>query len=316
MIITVLQSDVSIRLDVFLAKRLKCSRSSVQKFIKRGDLLLNDKVFLKPSHSLVSGDVLSFPDDVLDVPDRVLVSEDLGINIIYENDDFLVIDKPAGIVVHASSNGHFSGTVVNGVLSHLSLDGLDSVRPGIVHRLDKDTSGLMVVAKNINSYSEFVDLFKSHSVEKKYLALVKGVMEYKVGIVDSPISRSVVNRKKMDVVSVREGKSAITRYSVVSLSEYEPNRFVSLLDVNILTGRTHQIRVHMSSMGHPVVMDSAYGVTSFNKSFVSKFGLKRLFLHAYSLKFVFAGVDYAFKCPLPVDLSLIVDRLGLEDLPV
>lgn len=220
-----------------------------------------------------------------------LSPEAIPLDILYEDDDLLVVDKPAGLTVHPAP-GHPSHTLVNAILSHLPelADIGDSLRPGIVHRLDKDASGIMVVAKNNTAQLNLIDQFKAHSVAKTYLVLVKGQLTPESGIIEAPIGRDPRNRKRMAVVT--EGKEARTRYNVV---RYIAN--YTLLEVRTETGRTHQIRVHLAAIGYPVVGDNVYGAKS---AFLS-----RQFLHACRLGFNLpsSGEYVEFTSELPPDLA-------------
>jgi len=229
-----------------------------------------------------------------------LVAESVPLNIVYEDDEVIVVDKPAGLTTHPVP-GHTSHTLVNALLAHypdLRYFG-DAMRPGIVHRLDKDTSGLTIVAKNRVAQQNLINQFKTRSVSKGYLVLVKGKLMPMRGSIDAPLGRDSANRKRMAVVSGARG--ARTDYRVMEhIGNY------SLLDVTTKTGRTHQIRVHFSAIGYPVVGDQVYGV---RVSF-----LTRQFLHAYRLGFRLPSTDEyrEFQCELPADLKAAIDfiRLG------
>ncbi|MFA6305266.1 MAG: RluA family pseudouridine synthase [Candidatus Gracilibacteria bacterium] len=229
-------------------------------------------------------------------------------NILFENKDYLVVEKPSGICVHPSDTSD-EVTLIDQLKSKIELKDLDPVRPGVVHRLDKDTSGILIVAKNKVSYDYFVKMFKNRKIEKHYYVLVRGILKHKKAIIDSPISRDVKNRVRMNVSASIGAKNALTVYEV--LHEYK-TAFgnVSLLDVNIKTGRTHQIRVHMKAIDHPVVMDETYGDKQFNVAFFGEVGLKRQFLHAYFLGFKDPqGDKKIFRSDLPKDLNDIVLKL-------
>jgi len=220
-----------------------------------------------------------------------LLSESIPLNIPYEDDDLLVVEKPAGLTVHPAP-GHTSHTLVNALLSHLPhlADIGDSLRPGIVHRLDKDTSGLMLVAKNSKAQEHLIGQFKSRSVTKAYIALVRGRLTPETGVIEANIGRDPRNRKKMAVVE--GGREASTEYQVIKyIGDY------TLLEVRLRTGRTHQIRVHLAAIGFPVVGDKVYGVRS---PFLS-----RQFLHACRLGFSLpsSGEYIEFKSELPADLE-------------
>ncbi len=227
-----------------------------------------------------------------------LMPEAIPLNIIYEDDDLLVVDKPAGLLVHPAP-GHPSHTLVNAILSHFPhlADIGDSLRPGVVHRLDKDTSGVMLVAKNSLAQADLADQFKAHSVSKAYLVLVKGHLTPENGIIEAPIGRDPRNRKRMAVVTV--GREARTEYRVIRyIGDY------TLLEVMPETGRTHQIRVHLSAIGYPVVGDPVYGVKSAY--------LSRQFLHASRLGFHLpsTGKYVEFTSELPPDLEQALKDIG------
>jgi len=257
------------RLDKYVCQQHpELSRSHVQKLIAEGYITVNDQKG-KPGLRLSKGDRLKLV--IPPAPPSRLVPEAMPLNIIYEDADLLVVDKPAGLTVHPAP-GHPSHTLVNAILSHFPhlADIGDSLRPGVVHRLDKDTSGVMLVAKNSAAQADLAQQFKSHSVTKAYLVLVKGKLTPENGVIEAAIGRDPRNRKRMAVVA--GGREARTGYQVV--------RYIggyTLLEVRPETGRTHQIRVHLSAIGYPVVADSLYGVKSAH--------LSRQFIHASRLGF-------------------------------
>ena len=264
--------DRGLRLDRFLASSLPkdVSRSFVQNLIKKGNVLVNG-AGSKAHHLSVVGDIIEVV-----IPEPVapaVKSEDLPIDIIYEDGDLLVVYKPAGMVVHPAP-GNYEGTLV-GALMHHCKDKLSAMggpfRPGIVHRLDKDTSGLLVVAKNDASHRHLAGQFKEHSIKRIYVALVKGAMQFDNGVIDLPIGRSSRDRKKMGVKFV-DSRDAVTRYKVLKrLNGY------TLIELSLGTGRTHQIRVHMSYLGNPILGDVKYGAKGI---------VETLALHAKTLGFV------------------------------
>ena len=278
-----------IRLDKYVCQKCsELSRTYVQKLIGDGHITVNDRV-AKAGLKLNIGDSLTVT--IPFTPPSPLLPEAIPLNIIYEDDDLLVIDKPAGLAIHPAP-GHLSHTLVNAILSHLPTlpDTDDSLRPGIVHRLDKDTSGVMLVAKNRQAQANLIDQFKTHSVVKAYLVLVKGHLTPESGIIEAPIGRDPQNRKRMAVVT--KGREAQTQYNVVKyVGDY------TLLEVKPETGRTHQIRVHLSAIGYPVVGDKVYGVKSPY--------LPRQFLHAHRLGFHLpsTGEYVEFESELPPDLA-------------
>ena len=284
------------RLDKFVSRKLmQFSRARLQKLIGESYVLVNG-IASKSSLKLNAGDKLTVT--IPPPPPSSLSPEDIPLKIIYEDDDLLAIDKPAGLTVHPAP-GHPSHTLVNAILSHfphLANMG-DSLRPGIVHRLDKDTSGVMLVAKNATAQAKLQEQFKSRAVEKTYLALVKGHLAPERGMIEAPIGRHPSNRKKMAVVS--RGREARTMYQVV---RYIGN--YTLLEVKPETGRTHQIRVHLAAIGYPVMGDALYGVKSPL--------LSRQFLHAHRLKIKLpsSGEFKEFMSPLAEDLERALGKMG------
>jgi 23S rRNA pseudouridine1911/1915/1917 synthase len=278
-----------VRLDKYVCDKLiELSRTQIQKLIADGYITVNDQV-AKAGLKLNIGDRLRVT--IPPPPPSPLTPEAIPLNIIYEDADLLVIDKPAGLTVHPAP-GHPAHTLVNAIISHFPhLAALsDSLRPGIVHRLDRDTSGVMVVAKNSWAQAKLVEQFKTHSVTKVYLVLVKGRLTPENGIIKAPIGRDPRNRKKMAVVG--SGRQARTDYRVIKyIGDY------TLLEVRPETGRTHQIRVHLAAIGFPVVGDKVYGVKSPH--------LSRQFLHASRLGFKLpaTGEYMEFKSELPPDLA-------------
>jgi 23S rRNA pseudouridine1911/1915/1917 synthase len=277
------------RLDKYVSeKHPELSRTHVQKLIAEGYITVNDQV-AKPGLRLNIGDRLKLA--IPPAPPSRLVPETMPLNILYEDDDLLVVDKPAGLPVHPAP-GHPAHTLVNAILSHFPhlADIGDSLRPGVVHRLDKDTSWVMLVAKNNAAQANLAQQFKSHSVSKAYLVLVKGRLTPENGVIEAAIGRDPRNRKKMAVVA--KGREARTEYRVIKyIGGY------TLLEVMPETGRTHQIRVHLAAIGYPVVGDKVYGVKS---PFLS-----RQFLHASRLGFKLpsSGEYMEFKSELPPDLA-------------
>ena len=258
------------RLDVLCAEAAGASRSQAAKWIESGLCTVNGAMQNKTSFKVSAGMKLT-----LEIPEAVestVEKEDIPLEILYEDEDVAVVVKPCGMVVHPAA-GNESGTLVNALLFAMEdLSGIGGVkRPGIVHRLDKDTSGLLMVAKNDMAHQSLSDQLRERSMEKHYLAVVDGCMKEESGLVDKPIARSKKDRKKMAIDP--EGRDALTEWTLV-----ENLKNAALLDVHILTGRTHQIRVHMQSLHHPVAGDPIYG---------AKNGVKvpRLMLHAHTLSF-------------------------------
>lgn len=262
------------RIDAYLAKKDNdISRVAVQRLIKEEKILVNDKK-VKSSYKVQEGDSITVEEE--QAKEIELKAQDIPVEIIYEDSDIIVVNKPKGLVVHPGS-GNPDGTLVNSLMNICkdSLSGIGGeIRPGIVHRLDKDTSGILVVAKNDKSHINLSEQIKNHEVEKTYIALVRGIVKENEATIDMPISRSQTDRKKMAVN--REGKNAVTHIKV--LERFYRNN-VTLLEVKIETGRTHQIRVHLSKIGFPIIGD---GVYSNGKN---EWNISGQCLHAKSLKF-------------------------------
>ena len=285
------------RLDTFIARRCpELSRSHARRLIDEGLVSVNGRQ-AKPSERVTAG--LSVNVTIPPPETITLVPEAIPLTIIYQDGDIIVLDKPAGLTVHPAP-GHPSGTLVNALLAACpDLRGIaGTLRPGIVHRLDKDTSGLMVVAKNDRAQRALQRQLKDRDVRKTYLALVRGVPAPREGTIASPIGRHPKNRKKMAVVA--DGREATTRYRV--REEIAGGQY-SLLEVEPVTGRTHQIRVHLAAVGHPVVGDATYGRPSA--------AVGRQFLHAHKLAFAMplGGRTVEFESPLPADLREALSQL-------
>jgi 23S rRNA pseudouridine1911/1915/1917 synthase len=283
--------DPGARLDKYVAEKCpELSRTQAQKLIADGHVTVNDST-AKTGLKLGIGDKVTVR--IPPTEPSPLLPEAIPFKIIYEDDDLLVVDKPAGLAVHPAP-GHPAHTLINALLYHLSdlPDTGSPLRPGIVHRLDKDTSGLMLVARNISAHANLSNQFKTRSITKAYLVLVKGHLTPEDGVIEAPIGRDPRNRKRMAVVAEGRGRQARTQYRVV---EYIDS--YTLLEVMPETGRTHQIRVHLSAIGYPVVGDPTYGVKSAS--------LSRQFLHASRLGFHLpsSGEYVEFESELPPDLQ-------------
>ena len=267
-------SDVeNLRIDVYLAEKLHTiSRSFIQKLIDQGSITVNERK-IKSNYKIKVKDIIKI---IIPPPEIVEVeAENIPLDIVYEDQDLAVINKPQGMVVHPAP-GHYSGTLVNGLLYYMeSLSSINGdLRPGIVHRLDKDTSGLMLVAKNDQVHKFLAQSLKAHSIKRVYYALVEGNVKDPQGVINAPLGRSEKDRKKRAVTS-KNSKEAITEFQVVKgYGRY------TLLELKLQTGRTHQIRVHTKYIGHPVVGDTVYGSKS------NKFGLEGQLLHSKKLGFV------------------------------
>jgi len=276
------------RLDVLLSETSGLSRSRVAALMEEGFCTLNGRTCRKAGEKPAPGSPVT-----LTVPapkDPVPQAEDLPLEILYEDEDLAVVVKPRGMVVHPAA-GHSEGTLVNALLGNLSsLGGIGGeLRPGIVHRLDKDTSGLLMVAKNDETQQALSDMLRERKIEKHYRALAEGLFREQEGVIDAPLGRSKKDRKKMAVDP--EGREAVTEWKVMA-----EGRGCTLLDVHILTGRTHQIRVHLKSIHHPVCGDPIYGAEKGVK-------VPCLMLHAFSLAFEHPRTHekMAFQAPLPED---------------
>ena len=312
-----------LRFDRFVADGVSdVSRRRIQALIKTGNITINGEACRDASTKLRGGEVVRFQ-----IPEAVPVDiapEDIPLTIVHEDDDLIVIDKPAGLVAHPAP-GHASGTMVNALLGYLgdTLSGIGGVqRPGIVHRLDKDTSGLLVVAKNDKAHIGLSEQFAAHGVdgrlERTYQAIVWGQPVRKKGRIDAPLGRSPNNRRKIAIVSVESGRRAVTHYVVEERFAIDGTVLASRLSLNLETGRTHQIRVHLMSIGHPVLGDQTYG-TGFKASQsrlsadaqAALADLGRQALHASTLAFVhpLSGDKLSFESPLPADIDRLIQAL-------
>jgi 23S rRNA pseudouridine1911/1915/1917 synthase len=307
--LTVTEAEAGGRLDQYLARQTDFSRARLQRWLKAGLVLVNDKV--EPASYKVR------PRDriTLTVPPPepfYLPAEALPLDIIFEDGDIIVVNKPPGLVVHPGA-GHRGGTLLNALLAHCPAlkDIGDVSRPGLVHRLDKDTSGLLVAAKTALAHEALVRQFQARQVEKTYVALVWGRFKTKVGEIEKEIGRHPSERQKMSV-HARRGKAAVTEWRV--LAEFAPP--LTLVELKPRTGRTHQLRVHLASLGHPVVGDAAYGGGAARLKAEPRLrGLKplvtRQLLHARNLGFSHprTGEALAFEAPLPPDFTIVLEYL-------
>lgn len=299
-------TDVGKRLDVYVAERGGITRSASAKLTEHGSVTVNG-VKMPKNYRLREGDIveIDFPEPV---PDRA-EPEDIPLDIVYEDEYLLIVNKPKGMVVHPAS-GNPNGTLVNALLHHCgsSLSGINGViRPGIVHRIDKDTSGLLAVAKTDAAHVSLAEQISSHTFERQYMAIVNGHLKDDCGTVDAPIGRHPVDRKKMAIV--KNGKPAVTHFSVVSRLEKSDH-----IALQLETGRTHQIRVHMASLGHPLLGDTVYGggKSRFEVTHVSL--LSGQCLHAKTISFVhpITGEFMKFDSPLPDYFKECLRLLGGE----
>jgi 23S rRNA pseudouridine1911/1915/1917 synthase len=309
--LTINEEAAGVRLDSFLASRLaEISRTRIQRAIEDGDVLVNERT-AKPSYRLRAGDEIEI--DLPEPPPVELTGEPIPLNIVYEDDDLVVVDKPAGMVVHPGA-GVESGTLANALVHHFNTlsKRAGSIRPGIVHRIDKETSGLLVVAKNDFAHERLSDQFRDRLVFKMYVALVYGRMSEARGEIEARIGRSPQNRTRMRTFRGSAGRAAHTIFEVAQ----NFNEF-TLLNVRIKTGRTHQIRVHMAHINHPVVGDSTYGSGRENsvrdravKREIAALG--RHFLHSSELGFNHprTGERLEFSTELPPELGHFLALLG------
>lgn len=304
---TVTPEEAGTRLDHYLAKvKPDLTRAFIQKLIKGGSVFVNNKKATKQAAKLKEGDELMVI--IPSIKEIGIKAEDIPLDIVYEDKDIVVVNKPAGMVTHPTDHGaHVSGTLVNALMHHCKdLSGIGGEkRPGIVHRLDKDTSGLIISAKNDKAHHYVSKQIQDRTVTKTYIALLKGHLRPKEGSVEAPVFKTRGN-KDVRVSGRAEAKYALTHYKV---KEYVGD--YSLVEVQIVTGRTHQIRVHFEAIGHPVCGDHMYGDKKTNEELV-KFGLNRQFLHAAELTFKRPsdGKEMHLKAELAKDLKAVLKRLG------
>lgn len=295
------EDNQSVRLDHFLTEELPdYSRSRLQSFIKEGRVRIDGEAAKKYGQILVPGQMVTVV--IPEVHESGLVPENIPLDILYEDEESIVINKPAGMVVHPAA-GHASGTLVNAVLAHCDdLSGFGGeIRPGVVHRLDRDTSGIIVMAKNEKAHIFLQQQFKDRSINKRYLALVDGAPPTPTGRVEAPIGRDPVRRQQMAILTPDKGREAVTEYKTIkSYSKH------TLIEAHPLTGRTHQIRVHMAFLKCPIVGDVLYGRRK------QSIELNRHFLHAYRLTILLPGHQepMTFEAPLPAELQAVLDGLS------
>ena len=296
--LTVEDHEAGVRIDAYLRAHTELSRSRIAALMQEGALTVDGQTQAKPAAKTESGQVLR-----LTVPQARpvdIAAQDIPLDILYQDSDVVVVNKPCGMVVHPAA-GNASGTLVNALLHHVrDLSGIGGeMRPGIVHRLDKDTSGLILIAKNDRAHIALSEQFKQRSMEKHYRAVAFGHFAQEHGLIDAPIARHPVDRKKMAVVP--DGKPSRTEWTVI-----EPLKGATFLDVHLLTGRTHQIRVHMQSIGHPLLGDSIYA-----PNLKTSVRIPRLMLHAYSLAFTHpaTGERMTLVAPLPQTFVATLEKL-------
>lgn len=297
-ILKITEENSGERIDKYLSTVIEGkTRSFIQGLIADKAVTVNGKI-IKSNYKLKSNDeiVIILPEPIeLDVK-----AENIDLNIVYEDSDVIVINKPKNIVVHPAP-GNYTGTLVNGLLYHCKdLSGINGViRPGIVHRIDKDTTGILVIAKNDEAHNSLAKQFKDHSIKREYYALVEGRFSKESGTIDKPLGRNKKDRLKMDIVE--DGRRAVTHYEV--LEQYDKG--VSLIRCTLETGRTHQIRVHMASIGHPLVGDQTYGYKK------QKFKIEGQALHAKTLGFIHptTGEYIEFTSDLPEYFEELIKKL-------
>ena len=299
LIIDVSDEETGERIDSFLSGKTEFTRTRIQQLIKDRNITVNGKP-TKSSYKIEENDEIII--EVPEVETTEIKPENIKIDIVYEDSDIAVINKQAGLVVHPA-HGHYSGTLVNAILYHIKdLSGINGeIRPGIVHRLDKDTSGLIVIAKNDKVHTALTEMFQEKKIRKTYLAILKGKLNKSEGKIVTQIGRDKNDRKKMTVIDdITKGKNAITNYRVIS-----QNNLFTLVKVNIETGRTHQIRVHMRYLGYPILGDSVYG---------RKDNEKRQMLHAYKLEFIHpvTGRQMEFIGEIPEDFQKALKKSDLK----
>ncbi len=291
--------EIPSRIDKYLtSKEESLSRSYLQKLLKEQQVTVNHKS-VKANYKVVPGDEI-----ILEVPEpqeMEILPEDLPLSILYEDEYLLVVDKPKGMVVHPAP-GHYTGTLVNGILYHCqgNLSGINGVlRPGIVHRIDRDTTGALVVCKSDMAHQALAAQLKEHSIHRRYQAVTVGALPNDTGTIEAPIGRHPVDRKKM-AVNYKNGKPAITHYQVL-----ERFKGYTYVECRLETGRTHQIRVHMASIGHPLLGDAVYG------SAKNPFHLEGQTLHAKSLGFIHPQKNcyVEFQAPLPAYFTELLEKL-------
>lgn len=267
---TIVSNEENIRIDIFLKNNTEFSRTKIAQVIKKGEVLVNNKK-VSASYKLKIGDVINYQEPSPEVMD--IKPEKMDLDIVYEDDYIVIINKKSGVVVHPAV-GNYNNTLVNGLLYHFNnISNKDSIRPGIVHRLDKDTSGLMIVAKDNKTHDLLANMIKNKEIERKYLALVWGVVKHDKGTIDAPIGRDINERQKYTVTDINS-KDSITHFKVL-----ERFKEATLLECKLATGRTHQIRVHMEYIKHPIVNDPVYG----RRKIINNFGQM---LHSKNIKLI------------------------------
>ncbi|NTW26858.1 MAG: RluA family pseudouridine synthase [Candidatus Moranbacteria bacterium] len=306
------QKDAGLRIDRFLAKEFFLySRANIIKRIKNGEVLVNNKP-IKPSYILEENNAVMLKNFSREAEDQSLAGNtDIVLNVIFENEDMLVIDKQAGLQVHPSFNEK-KNTLVNALISrypeilnvHDGSVGAE-LRPGIVHRLDRDTSGLLVIARNMEAFNALKENFKNRHVEKEYLAIAEGKFKEKEGVIEKAIAKSATHRKQ---IIARHNTKTVIRTAETNFKVLEEFENYSLVELKPKTGRTHQLRIHLSSIGHPIVGDGVYGDDK--KVEMAENLPQRQLLHARKLRFELFGRQYDFAAPLPLDFEQFLAKIG------
>ncbi|WP_313583226.1 RluA family pseudouridine synthase [Lacrimispora sp.] len=293
--------EAGVRIDRYLSDQCQdISRSYLQKLLKEQSVLVEEKP-VKSNYKVNAGDRISLT--LPEIREPEIMPEEIPLNIVYEDKDIILINKPKGMVVHPAA-GHYSGTLVNGLMFHCrsELSGINGVvRPGIVHRIDMDTTGVLIVCKNDMAHNSISEQLKEHSITRKYAAIVHGVLKDDEGMINAPIGRHPIDRKKMSI-NEKNGREAVTHYRVL-----ERFRQFTYIECQLETGRTHQIRVHMASIGHPLVGDSVYGPAK------CPFRLDGQTLHAGVLGIIHprTGEYMEFTAPLPDYFEELLRKLRL-----
>lgn len=293
--------EAGVRIDRYLSDQCQdISRSYLQKLLKEQSVLVEEKL-VKSNYKVNAGDRISLT--LPEIREPEIMPEEIPLDIVYEDKDIILINKPKGMVVHPAA-GHYSGTLVNGLMSHCrsELSGINGVmRPGIVHRIDMDTTGVLIVCKNDMAHNSISEQLKEHSITRKYAAIVHGVLKDDEGTINAPIGRHPIDRKKMSI-NEKNGREAVTHYRVL-----ERFRQFTYIECQLETGRTHQIRVHMASIGHPLLGDSVYGPAK------CPFRLTGQTLHAGVLGIIHprTGEYMEFTAPLPEYFEELLRKLRL-----
>ena len=310
-IFSVDKQNVGDRIDKYVSETSGLSRSLVSKLIESGKISVNGKIAAK-NYKLRDGDAieLTYPEPEADEA----LPEDIPLDVVYEDQDIIVVNKPKGMIVHPAT-GIYTGTLVNALLYHCkdSLSGIGGVvRPGIVHRIDKDTSGLLVVAKNDEAHIALSEQLKTHTVSRVYHAIATGNVKEDEGTINKPIGRHPADRKKMAIVldPSRTSREAITHYSIIERFAIPTGRF-SYIKCKLETGRTHQIRVHMASIGHPLLGDSVYGGAGTKFESANSTLISGQCLHAKELELIHPRTNEKmhFECELPDNFKLLLQKL-------